>query len=91
MRIPNPWFLIPTLIGTVVGAGLGWAVAVATCRPDTCVGAATTWAIIAGLVSLVGFGTVVSLAIRSAAEFNAATEAGLPEPEAGCEAADDGS
>lgn len=88
-RYPNPWFLIPTLIGALIGAGLGWSVTAAACQPDSCYGWATFAAIVSGLGAMIGVGTVVVLAIRSAEEFHQASAAGLEEPGPGCEVPED--
>ena len=88
-RYPNPWFVIPTLIGTLIGGGLGWSVTTATCGSQTCLGLATVVGIVSGLVTMVGVGTVVILAIRSAEEFQRSSAAGQPESGPGCEVPDD--
>ncbi len=88
-RYPNPWFAIPTLIGTLIGAGLGWSVTTATCGQQACYGWATVAAIVSGLIGMVGVGTVVVLAIRSTEEFQQASAAGRPESGAGCEVPED--
>ena len=88
-RYPNPWFVIPTLFGTIIGAGLGWSVTSATCGQAACNGWATVAAIVSGLIGMFGVGTVAVLAIRSAEEFQRASSAGEPEPGPGCEVPED--
>lgn len=88
-RYPNPWFAIPTLAGTLIGAGLGWSVTTATCGQLACYGWATIAAIVSGLIGMVGVGTVVVLAIRSTEEFREANAAGRPESEPECEVPED--
>lgn len=90
-RYPNPWFLVPTLAAGAVGAGLGWVVTSTSCQPDTCVGWATFAAIAFGVMTMLGAGTVVVLAIRSIAEFQAADAIGEEPPGPGCEVPQDGS
>lgn len=88
-RYPNPWFAIPTLIGTLIGAGLGWSVTSATCGPEPCLGWATLAAVMSGIIAMVGVGTVIVLAMRSAEEFRSATAEGRPESGPGCEVPED--
>ncbi|MDH3307051.1 MAG: hypothetical protein OEO77_05990 [Acidimicrobiia bacterium] len=87
-RYPSPWFLVPVLVGTLVGGGLGWQITTVGCRPDTCSGLAIGMGILFGLISAGGMSVVVVLALRSISEWRDATSRGEDPPGPGCEVPD---
>ena len=82
-RKPNPWFFIPVLMGLAIGWVLGWMITGVSCTD--CVGSQVLVASLGALVTGVGVGVVMVLAIRSMDEARAREVAGIPDPGAGCE------
>lgn len=81
-RYPNPWVFVPSAVGFVIAAWLGYFLAELS---GTGTALAVIIAIVAGVVAAFGVGTVAVLAIRSFAEWRAAEEEGRPAPGVGCE------
>lgn len=73
-RYPNPWVVLPALLG----GGLAGAITYALLGCDGFCWRGVTWAVVVGLVGLIGFGTVAVLADRSIREWRAALEQGNP-------------
>lgn len=73
----------------MAGSFIGWIVTAISCQPDSCVVAATGVGLVSGVVSALGVGVVVVLAIRSIGEWRDATAAGIPPPGPGCETGDE--
>ena len=88
-RYPNPWILIPVLLGGAVGSALGWVITDIGCRPDRCLGLTFAISLIAGLATAFGVGVVVVLAFRSMEEFHTADARGEEPPGPGCEVPED--
>lgn len=82
-RRPNPWFFIPVAMGLAIGGALGWMITGVGCRG--CVTAQVVVAVLGALVTGLGVGVVMVLAIRSMNEARARETVGLPEPGVGCE------
>lgn len=85
-RLPNPWFLIPSLLAGLLGALLGREIARVTCtfgsESTGCPGFETTAAILGGITAFLGVAVVVNLALRSLAEWRENVDA-REEAEAG--------
>ncbi len=84
-RLPNPWVLIPVLLGTVIGGVIGWSVTTVSCRPEGCVTSAVLVGIGSALVTAVGVLVVAVLALRSLNEWQQAVRRGEEPPGPGCE------
>lgn len=82
-RRPNPWFFIPVAMGLAIGGVLGWMITGVSCQD--CVTTQVVVAILGALVTGVGVGVVMVLAIRSMDEARAREAMGLPDPDVGCE------
>lgn len=82
-RRPNPWFFIPVLLGVAIGGALGWLITGVSC--DDCVASQSLVAVAGALVTGLGVGVVMVLAIRSMDEYKAKTAAGEEPPGVGCE------
>ncbi len=83
-RLPNPWFLLPVLAAAALGGLLGREVARVTCSFGSdaleagragCPGFEVFAAIAGALVAAAGVAVVVTLAIRSLAEWRETREA----------------
>ncbi len=78
-RLPNPWFLVPSLLAGVAGAVLGREVARVTCTFGStatgCPGFEVAGAIIGGITAFLGVAVVVNLALRSIAEWRESSAA----------------
>lgn len=84
-RLPNPWVLIPVLLGLVIGGIIGWSVTTVTCRPEGCVTAAALVGVGAAVVTAAGVLVVAVLALRSINEWQQAVRRGQEPPGPGCE------
>lgn len=84
-RLPNPWVLIPVVIGGLIGGLIGWSVTTVSCRPDGCVTMAVLVGMGAALVTAGGVLVVAVLAIRSLNEWQEAERRGEEPPGPGCE------
>lgn len=84
-RLPNPWVLIPVLLGAVIGGVIGWSVTTVSCRPQGCVPAAVLVGIGSGLVTAIGVLVVAVLVLRSLNEWQQAVRRGEEPPGPGCE------
>ncbi len=82
-RLPSPWFLLPVLAATALGGLLGREVARVTCSFGSgavetgrqgCPGFEVFAAIAGALVAAFGVAVVVTLAIRSLAEWRETRE-----------------
>lgn len=88
-RSLNPWVVGPVLVAFVIGGIIGFAVTSVSCGVDGCTATAISVGLVSAIVCAIGVGVVVVLAVRSMAEWRAATDAGLPPPEPGCETGPD--
>ncbi len=84
-RLPNPWVLIPVLIGTIIGGVIGWSVTTVSCRPAGCSTAAVLVGFGTALGTAIGVLIVAVLALRSLNEWQQATRRGEEPPGPGCE------
>ena len=84
-RFPNPWVLIPVLIGLVVGGVIGWSVTTVSCRPDGCGLEAGLVGVGAALATGIGVLVVAVLVIRSLSEWQEANRRGEEPPGPDCE------
>lgn len=84
-RFPNPWVVIPVVVGGIIGGLIGWSVVSVGCRPSTCVAASVATGFLAGLATAAGVLVVVVLAIRSLAEWQEASRTGDQPAGPGCE------
>ena len=84
-RLPNPWVLIPVLLGTVIGGAIGWSVTTVSCRPEGCVTAAVLVGVGSALVTAIGVLVVAVLVLRSLNEWQQAVRRGEEPPGPGCE------
>jgi hypothetical protein len=82
------WVVAAVSGAFVAGGFIGWIVTAISCQPDTCVAAATGIGLVSGVVTALGVGVVVVLAIRSLGEWREATAAGVEPPGPGCETGD---
>ncbi len=74
MRAPNPRVLVPILLAAAAGGVVGYFVTAASCAPRSCVPTAIALSLIVAIVSGIGVGVVVVLAVRSFAEWRVHTE-----------------
>jgi high-affinity Fe2+/Pb2+ permease len=84
-RFPNPWVLIPVLLGAAIGGVIGWSVTTVSCRPDSCVTGAVLVGIGSALVTAIGVLVVAVLVLRSLNEWQQAVRKGEEPPGPGCE------
>ena len=84
-RLPNPWVLIPVLLGTVIGGVIGWSVTTVSCRPEGCVTAAVLVGVGSALVTAIGVLVVAVLVLRSLHDWQQAVRRGEEPPGPGCE------
>ncbi len=72
-RLPNPWFLVPSVVAGILGALLGKEIARVTCTFGSdsagCPGFELGAAIAGGVTAFLGVAVVVNLALRSIAEW----------------------
>jgi hypothetical protein len=88
-RPTSLWVRISIILGFATGGFIGWMVTAISCQPGSCVGASAGVGVVSGIVTALGVGVVTTLAVRSLAEWNVATDAGLDPPAPGCETGDD--
>ena len=84
-RLPNPWVLIPVLLGSVIGGVIGWSVTTVNCGPEGCVTAAVLVGVGSALVTAIGVLVVAVLVLRSLNEWQQAVRRGQEPPGPGCE------
>lgn len=84
-RLPNPWVLIPVMLGSVIGGVIGWSVTTVGCRPGSCAATAALVGVGAALATAAGILVVAVLALRSLNEWQQATLRGEEPPGPGCE------
>ena len=84
-RLPNPWILIPVLLGAAIGGVIGWSVTTVSCRPGSCVTSAVLVGIGSALVTAIGVLVVAVLVLRSLNEWQQAVRKGEEPPGPGCE------
>lgn len=84
-RLPNPWILIPVLVGAVIGGIIGWSVTTVSCRPEGCGLVAALVGVGSALVTAAGVLVVAVLVIRSLSEWQEASRRGEEPPGPGCE------
>jgi hypothetical protein len=84
-RLPNPWVLIPVMVGAVIGGVIGWSVTTVGCEPNGCAVAAAIVGGVAALATAAGILVVAVLALRSLNEWQQATQRGEEPPGPGCE------
>ena len=84
-RLPNPWVLIPVIVGAAIGGVIGWSVTTVSCRPAGCPTAAVLVGVGAALATAAGILVVAVLALRSLNEWQQATQRGEEPPGPGCE------
>lgn len=84
-RLPNPWVLIPVLLGAVIGGVIGWSVTTVSCRPGGCAASATLIGVGSALVTAIGVLVVAVLVLRSLNEWQQAVRRGEEPPGPGCE------
>ena len=80
MRAPNPWIVLPVLIGTVAGGVIGALVTSESCAPGDCLGATIGIGLLSAVVGFFGVGVLVVLAVRSLAEWREQEARGGPPP-----------
>ena len=84
-RLPNPWVLIPVIVGAAIGGVIGWSVTTVSCRPAGCPTAAVLVGVGAAIATAAGILVVAVLALRSLNEWQQATQRGEEPPGPGCE------
>ena len=84
-RLPNPWVLIPVLLGAVIGGVIGWSVTTVSCRPGGCAASATLIGAGSALVTAIGVLVVAVLVLRSLNEWQQAVRRDEEPPGPGCE------
>jgi hypothetical protein len=80
-RRPSPWFALPVVVAAITGGVVGGLVTQVSCAPNSCTAAAVGIGLLSALVSLVGVGVVVILAMRSIAEWRESPPAVSEESE----------
>ncbi len=84
-RLPNPWVMVPVMIGFVIGGVIGWSVVTVGCRPGGCAPLAALVGLGAAFVVAAGILVVAVLVVRSLNEWQQASRRGEEPPGPGCE------
>lgn len=84
-RFPNPWVLIPVVLGFLIGGVVGWSVTTVSCRPEGCATTAILVGVGVALATAGGVLVVAVLALRSLNEWQQAVRRGEEPPGPGCE------